>query len=227
LAQLYDFFAFSIVFPDPINSFKSNPPMNPEQQEDERGTGYSYAANSNLVLQAKRTDLPRRDREPDGTAESLWGRLDGHGGMGDRAVAAKEKKPVKKQQESKKVISSSTTAAFEGLVYSPQTQETKQSYEMILSLVQVLLGDTPEDLLRASVDEILIILNDVTLTRDLDKKTRIEVDLAIAIDAEKFSALVNLSKRLTDYSAATAVETGGENSRNAQDEMDGKTYISD
>jgi pre-mRNA-splicing helicase BRR2 len=197
--------------------------MNPDQHnEDERGTGYSYAANSNLVLQAKRTDLPRRDREPDGTAESLWGRLDGHGGMGDRAVAVKEKKAVKNKTQEIKKGGMNMTAAFEGLVYTPQTHETKQSYEMILSLVQGLLGDTPEDLLRASVDEILIILHDEALTRDLDKKTRIEVDLAIpAIEASQFSALVNLGKRLTDYSAATAVEVGGENSRNAQDEMDG------
>src|SRR6266498_950220 len=40
-----------------------------------RGNQYQYTANSNLVLQANRSELPRRDHEPSGEPESLWGKI--------------------------------------------------------------------------------------------------------------------------------------------------------
>lgn len=49
-----------------------------------RANQYGYTANSNLVLQADRSALPRRDQEPSGEPESLAGRIDVRK-MGDRA----------------------------------------------------------------------------------------------------------------------------------------------
>ena len=49
-----------------------------------RANQYGYTANSNLVLQADRSALPRRDQEPSGEPETLAGRIDIKK-MGDRA----------------------------------------------------------------------------------------------------------------------------------------------
>lgn len=113
--------------------------MQEGREEPERGTGYSYAANSNLVLQAKRSDLPRRSHEPDGTAESLWGKLKGLP-MGDRARPDAPAKSSRRSVPIPRESVSFVAAPAYGLVYSPQTSETRQVYEMILSLVQPLLG---------------------------------------------------------------------------------------
>src|SRR5438309_1905744 len=45
------------------------------EKKIERGNNYKYKANSNLVLKANRSELPRRDHEPSGEPESLWGKI--------------------------------------------------------------------------------------------------------------------------------------------------------
>ncbi|KAJ1551678.1 DEIH-box ATPase, partial [Nowakowskiella sp. JEL0078] len=66
---------------------------------------YTYASNSNLVLQADWSTLPRRDQEPSGEPETLHGRIDPKK-FGDRAVRTfqeqREKIAKKKQKEEEK-----------------------------------------------------------------------------------------------------------------------------
>ncbi|CAO3634283.1 unnamed protein product [Mucor hiemalis] len=58
---------------------------------------YQYAATSSLVLQANRKGLPRRDQEPTGEPDSLWGKIDPKD-FGSRA----EKEAPKDIEEKKK-----------------------------------------------------------------------------------------------------------------------------
>lgn len=66
-----------------------------------RGNQYQYTANSNLVLQANRSELPRRDHEPSGEPESLWGKIDPKefGGRAQRGSVKDLQAKKKKAQE--------------------------------------------------------------------------------------------------------------------------------
>lgn len=141
-------------------------------EEGKRYTNiYAYKDNANLVLQAHRT----RTNEPTGEAESLWGRLS-NVKMGDRA---------------KVTIKSN---------YTPKTTETHQTFQLILSFISSLLGDVPQDVLLTATDQVIATLKlDV---KDFDKKVILENDVFGAkLDTEKFTQLINLVKRLTDFSS--------------------------
>ncbi|KAI8807156.1 Sec63 Brl domain-containing protein [Cladochytrium replicatum] len=64
-----------------------------------RGQQYQYTANSNLVLQADRTGS-RRDQEPSGEPETLYGRINAKQ-FGDRAVStlAEQKEKIQKKRK--------------------------------------------------------------------------------------------------------------------------------
>jgi pre-mRNA-splicing helicase BRR2 len=56
-------------------------------------------------------------------------------------------------------------------VYKPRTQETRQTYEVILAFVQDALGDQPRDILCGAVDEVLSALkSDKIKERDRRKE---------------------------------------------------------
>lgn len=101
------------------------------------------------------------------------------------------------------------TEDLEGLYYTPKTKETKEIYDHILSFIQTDLGDVPQDVLRGAVDEVLAILKDESL-KDFDKKTSIE-SITGPLPSDRFASLVNLGKRIIDYTAETAEEGGDEN----------------
>ena len=84
------------------------------------------------------------------------------------------------------------------ILYRPKTQETRQNYEIILSFIQEYIGDQPRDILGGAADEILIILKNDRL-KDKERKKEVEYLLGHLVD-EKFSQLVNLAKKLTDWS---------------------------
>jgi pre-mRNA-splicing helicase BRR2 len=89
------------------------------------------------------------------------------------------------------------TANMEGLTYMPRTQETREAYELILSITATALGDQSGDVVRSAADTIIQTLKDSEM-KDLDKKKEIE-SIIDTISSETFSQLINLSKRLTDY----------------------------
>ncbi|GAK66043.1 sec63-domain-containing protein [Moesziomyces antarcticus] len=89
------------------------------------------------------------------------------------------------------------TAELEGLRYHPRTQETRDIYELILSIVHTALGDQAQDVVRSAADTTLEILKDPNL-KDLDKRSEIE-DIIGSLSTESFGQLINLSKKITDY----------------------------
>jgi pre-mRNA-splicing helicase BRR2 len=69
-------------------------------EEIHRAAGYRHGANTNLVLQADRSLLDsgrRRDNEPSGQAESLWGKLDAKK-FGDKAMRTIEEEKTKRSK---------------------------------------------------------------------------------------------------------------------------------
>lgn len=184
---------------------------------------YQYAATSSLVLQANRKGLPRRDQEPTGEPDSLWGKIDPKD-FGTRAerempkgIEEKKKKAAARQSEEalerkrkKKEENAmnrayghtsvlSATEDWEGLNYRPRAG-TREAYELILSFVYEYLGDQERSIIRSAADVILETLKTDTL-KDFDKKKEIEKILSANIESEKFAQLVNLGKKITDYFA--------------------------
>ncbi|KAL1920366.1 uncharacterized protein VTP21DRAFT_743 [Calcarisporiella thermophila] len=176
---------------------------------------YQYTANSNLVLQADRSELPRRDHEPSGEPDTLWGRIDPRE-MGSRAMREKiEKKPKKPDAERKRrkregagslrrgYDYSSVLAAtqdIEGLIYRPRTKETREAYDLILAFVNRYYDAAAREVIHSAADEMLAILKNDAL-RDFDRKKQIEEILGTQLPSEEFAQLVGLGKRITDYSA--------------------------
>ncbi|KAI8977390.1 Sec63 Brl domain-containing protein [Mycotypha africana] len=202
-----------------------------------KASQYQYAATSSLVLQANRKGLPRRDQEPTGEPDSLWGKIDPKD-FGSRAeretpnIEAKKKKAAAKKQSTGEDTSEkrrrkkeenafnraygyssvlSATEDWEGLNYRPRTKETREAYEHILAFVYEHLGDQARDVIRSAADDVLETLKTDTL-KDFDKKKEIESVIG-NIESEQFAQLVNLAKKITDYStdgeAMDVDENGG------------------
>ena len=88
--------------------------------------------------------------------------------------------------------------SLSSILYRPKTYETRQSYEIILSFILECIGDQPRDILCGAADEILLILKNDRL-RDKERKREVESLLGPLAD-ERFAQLVNLGKKLTDWS---------------------------
>ena len=86
-------------------------------------------------------------------------------------------------------------------LYKPKTAETKQTYEVMLSFIQEALGDQPRDILHGAADEVLRTLKDDRM-REKEKKKETEELLGSQLPEERFALLVNLGKKITDFSAA-------------------------
>lgn len=165
-------------------------------EELARDRQYGYNINANLVLHADRSQLPRRDKEPTGEPESLWGRVD-KSQMGDRVrrdhiPSEKKKAPIK--PASKPILNNE----FEGLIYKPLTKESKEAYSLILNLMHSILINHSHETLTSATDETLAIIFDSNL-KDLDRKNNIEALLNEQLSLEQFNQLISLSKRINDY----------------------------
>ncbi|KAI9105295.1 Sec63 Brl domain-containing protein [Phlyctochytrium arcticum] len=208
-------------------------------EDVQRANQYQYTANSNLVLQADRSALPRRDQEPSGEPETLWGHISKHK-MGDRAQRSiqeqKEKVDKQRREKAEKMKRSGAERAskkskrdrdlktqqayghgsvlaatddFEGEVYRPRTNETRQTFELILSFFLQVLGDIPQDVLRGAANDALVILKEEG-KKDFDKKKEIEELVGSQLPSDKFAQLVNLGKRITDFRGGDDEEQGGD-----------------
>ncbi|CAF4953594.1 unnamed protein product, partial [Rotaria socialis] len=98
----------------------------------------------------------------------------------------------------------------------PKTQETKQTYEVLLGFIQEAIGDQARSILCGAADEVLIVLKNDKL-RDKDRKTEIETLLSTKIPDQRFAFVVNLGKKITDWT--TDDKNGKEDE--AIDETDG------
>lgn len=184
-----------------------------------RSLQYEYKANSNLVLQADRTLIDRRARdEATGEVMSLVGKIEGTR-MGDKSKRTKppqmEERKVKrkKRDEAQREVMKmkGTTLLSEGIndmvgiMYRPKTQETRQTYEVLLSFIQAALGDQPRDVLCGAADEVLAVLKNDRM-KDKERKKEVESLLSTLAD-ERFALLVNLGKKITDWGSEEKMQT--------------------
>ncbi|CAB4065806.1 SNRNP200 [Lepeophtheirus salmonis] len=158
-----------------------------------RNLQYEYKANSNLVLQADLRLIEKRGRdEATGEVLSLTGKLLGTK-MGDRAQKTKPQKSGSKK--SKKGGKSGD--ASDSLFYKPKTEETKSTFEVLLSFLSSFFGDQPEDVLKGAAEEILLTLKNDNLK---EKERRKETEVLLGgLNDERYALLVNLSKKITDF----------------------------
>ncbi|WKX97568.1 hypothetical protein Q1695_013326 [Nippostrongylus brasiliensis] len=169
---------------------------------------YEYRQNSNLVLQVDYNLTDRRGREePTGEVLPLSDRVLKGMKMGDKYMRTKapiqeqKKKRKKKTEEedfrlmSKSVIGDNTELMGS---YKPRTQETKQTYEVILAFIQEAIGDQPRDILCGAADEVLAVLKSDKI-REKEKKKEVELLLGPLTD-ERTAVLINLARKITDFS---------------------------
>ncbi|KAH0544469.1 hypothetical protein FGG08_001366 [Glutinoglossum americanum] len=190
---------------------------------------YKYSAMSNLVLQADRRFVSRRNDEVTGDPESLAGRINIKD-MGSRTArddAPKQKKKISGpvverggiregedvlEREQKKRrrgepaqlrgtgILSAADALIEGIRYRPRTPATRATYDLILTTVANNLGDVPHEVVRSAADVILETLKDED-KKDFDKKKEVDDVIGATMGSKEFNELVNLGKKITDYNA--------------------------
>ncbi|KAJ3030892.1 UNVERIFIED_CONTAM: DEIH-box ATPase [Siphonaria sp. JEL0065] len=198
---------------------------------------YGYSANSNLVINQDRSALPRRDAEPSGEPETLFGKINPKD-FGVRVASSasrkdkdkEDKEKDKKRQRDKAVDKQpnqgkqkkqkfgynnilSATADFDADSYRPKTKETAQVYERILALIHTQMGGAiPPEVLNGAAYDILVTLKDDSL-KDVDRKRDVEDVLASKVSSEWFAQLVTLAKKVNDF----VVGGGGSNDLNGGD----------
>ena len=168
-----------------------------------RSTQYEYKANSNLVLQADVRLIDRRARdEATGEVMSLTGKLEGTR-MGDKS---QRMRPAKRQKRDPKNDSSKSKGStlnddnleqIAGIVYRPKTQDTKQTYEVLLSFIQEALSDQPRDVLCGAADEVLSVLKNDKL-KDREKKKDTELLLG-SLTVQFFAHFIYLIRTVVFY----------------------------
>ncbi|PSC69011.1 U5 small nuclear ribonucleo 200 kDa helicase-like [Micractinium conductrix] len=191
---------------------------------------YDYKANSNLVLTAEQRTSA--GREPDGSAESLWGKMKSSK-MGDRVQRERPdglaKKPAKKREGApgeegfdlpkrrKGTASGMSVLDIDTAgMYRPRTKETREAYEALLSVIREQFGDQPADILRGAADEVLSTLKNDRIN---DPSRHKEVDALLgAVADEKFAQLVALGKLITDYSSPEEAALAAAEGEGALDE---------
>lgn len=186
------------------------------KKDEKKRIDYSYVGMSNLVLQADRSLLPKREKDFSGEVTSLWGKFNpkdfgSQAKSRDSMDKSKPKAPSNKKKTLDNYGHSSILAAtqdFVGNVYAPQSKETKLAFEMLLAVVERILGDIPSDVVRSAVDGTLEILKQDTI-KDLEKKVQVEELLSSVLNNEEFSNLLALSKKITDYHSTTEEKDQG------------------
>ncbi|RKP06269.1 hypothetical protein THASP1DRAFT_18681 [Thamnocephalis sphaerospora] len=191
---------------------------------------YQYAANSNLVLDQDRSRIPRRDNEPTGEPETLYGRINPKE-MGGKAIRerlpvtdekkqrAQERRELEKlRRHGRKDDSARAGRAFnsvlsatedmEGLMYTPRTKDTRDAYELILAFVHDYLPDQSHETIRSAADVILETLK-ADGVKDYDKKAEVDKLFSQKMDSERFAQLVSLGKKITDYGDGQAADGAG------------------
>ena len=201
---------------------------------------------SNLVLQADRRFVTRRNDEVTGDPESLAGRLSirDMGARTARDNAPKQKKAtsgmpnvergslregediLEREQRKRKRgepaqlrgagILSAADTLVEGLRYRPRTSATRATYDLILTTVANRLGDVSYEIVRSAADAVLEYLKDDDL-KDIDKKKEIDDLLGSSMGPKEFNELVNLGKKITDYDAQDEDEIMANGENGAED----------
>ena len=214
---------------------------------------YKYSAMSNLVLQADRRFVTRRNDEVTGDPESLAGRINirdmgsrnaredapkqrglrdvERGGIREGEDVLEREQRKRKRGEPAQLrgtgILSAADAMVEGLRYRPRTPATRQTYDLILTITANNLGDVPHEVVRSAADAVLEFLKDEDM-KDFDKKKEVDDLLGSAMGSKEFNDLVNLGKKITDYDAQDDDEMADGDAGNGQEggaELDEKQGV--
>ncbi|KAK1926565.1 putative Pre-mRNA splicing factor [Papiliotrema laurentii] len=192
---------------------------------------FNYGAMSSLVVNQDRSVL--RTDEPTGVPETLVGRINLKD-MGSRVTRETPKDLDKKKQKAKlssadeverqiRRAQEKTTARFgaadvlesvaqmEGLRYRPRTTETREVYELLLSLVHATLGDQTQEVIRSATDTVLESLKSEDL-KEFDQRKEVEGVLG-SISEETWNQLINLGKKITDYGEEEEAPQGDDRER--------------
>lgn len=146
-----------------------------------------------LQADVRLIERPRRD-EATGEVISLVDKMEGTR-MGDRYQRSRPEKTEERKAKRQKrdeaqydfermkgaTLLSEGMDEMVGIVYRPRTQETRQTYEVLLNFIQEALGDQPRDILCGAADEILTVLKNSKL-RDRDRKKDIDSLLGTVTD---------------------------------------------
>ena len=89
---------------------------------------------------------------------------------------------------------------LDDVIYRPKTAETKQTYELLLSLLQQSLGDVERKVLGGAADEILFTLKDDRLKEK--ERRKLTNELLGRVSDETYTTLVNLCKKITDFGSS-------------------------
>ncbi|KAJ3128871.1 DEIH-box ATPase [Nowakowskiella sp. JEL0407] len=194
-----------------------------------RAEQYKYTANSNLVLQADWSSLPRRDQEPSGEPETLHGKINPKQ-FGDRAMRTvkeqREKIAKKKQKDEEKRKATGASEIDDLKIKKSKKERFMKGYGLtdVLAATEDLEGlnyrpKTKEtkaafELILAFVHEALggeapqDVLRGATdevliLLKDDSKKDfdkKKEIEGLIGnVEGHKFAQLVTLGKKITDF----------------------------
>ena len=211
---------------------------------------YKYSAMSNLVLQADRRFVTRRNDEVTGDPESLAGRINirdmGSRSTKDETIQKQAKKKntgpqdvqrgsiregedvLERERKRRKAdpatVLSAADAMVEGLRYRPRTPATRQTYNLILTTTANNLGDVPHEVVRSAADAVLEFLKDENM-KDFDKKKEIDDLLGSSMGSKEFNELVNLGKKITDYDAQDDDEEVGDGPDLGDAELDEKQGV--
>ncbi|CAF3659873.1 unnamed protein product [Rotaria sp. Silwood1] len=177
-----------------------------------RHSQYNYKSNSNLVLPTNSSlNDQHKPNKSTGEVQSLAENLKNFR-MGDRVQHTRPESINKKQKKDEnhsltydinrfkgQTLLSDLTDDISNILYQPKTYETKQVYEVLLNFIQETIGDQTQTILRSAADEILILFKDDKLNNQ-DRKNKITTLLKSEISDEHFNFLVNLNKKITDWS---------------------------
>ena len=123
----------------------------------------------------------------------------------------REQRKRKRRDDGTSAFGSTAAADFniEGLRYRPRTPATRNTFELITTIVSKALGDVPVSTTRSAADAVFEYLKDDTM-KDFDKKKEVDDLLGSSMGAKELNELVNLGKKITDYDAQDDDEDGDE-----------------
>ena len=184
------------------------------------------------MLESDRRGRPRG--EPTGAPESLEGKIDASR-FGDRArggtdgdFAEKRERAARRRAEKRARGDAGEAEAFgkrgratkgasvlggsEYGLYKPKTRETRAAYEGLLSVLQGVFGDQPQDVMRGAADEVLAALKEEGKTERAKQK---DVEALMGtLTSERFAQITAIGKLITDFSIP------GEGGEGAGEELD-------
>lgn len=116
------------------------------------------------------------------------------------------------------------TEDLEGLNYRPKTAETREVFELLLGIVHRTLGDQAQDIVRSAADTVLEVLKSEDV-KEFDRKKEVET-ITGSIDGDSWSQMVNLAKKITDYTPdADGLEDGQNNTLTGHRTMEGEDGV--